>query len=178
MESSGPPVLSAPYGLKSVTAASSMFCKFWHGWSVHYGRARSGRKQKHNIEIIWTVDLFNLIPPLKSGRGSSCEGAEEGMSRRLKVCRACERLSTRGSGTHQTPASGRGTWKCQRPVVAPRLRAGSSFHTGRMLGGFECAWHHGWEIAEGCLSMSCKIAYWELGQMRDESTKQAAQEYL
>ena len=26
--------------------------------------------------------------------------------------------------------------------------------------------------------MSCKIMYWETGQMRDESTKQAAQEYL
>src|SRR6266850_6043162 len=63
MESSGPPVLSAPYGLKSVTAASSTFCRFWHGWSVHCASAGIGRKQKDNTEITRTTVLFNLIPP-------------------------------------------------------------------------------------------------------------------
>src|SRR5258708_26124390 len=79
VESSGPPVLSAPYGLKSVTAASSMFCRFWHGWSLHCASAGIGRKQKHNTEIAWTAVLINLIPPVKKrtrisgvgGRGGS-----------------------------------------------------------------------------------------------------------
>src|SRR5882672_3209338 len=65
MESSGPPDLSAPYGLKSVMAASSMFCRFWHGWSVHCARAGIGRKQKHKTEIAWTALLINLILPVE-----------------------------------------------------------------------------------------------------------------
>src|SRR6266436_1194065 len=83
MESSGPPVLSAPYGLKSVIAASSMFCRFWHGWSVHCASAGIGRKQKHNTEIVWTAVLLNLIPPvekwteiqLRWGQRMECPGA-------------------------------------------------------------------------------------------------------
>src|SRR6266404_3059204 len=92
VESSGPPVLSAPYGLKSVTAASSMFSRFWHGWSVHCASAGSGRKQKHNTEIAWTAVLFNLIPLVeKRTRKQVALGAEEGVSRPSKcVPRAYE----------------------------------------------------------------------------------------
>src|SRR5882724_10257795 len=84
-ESSGPPALSAPYGRKSVTAASSMFCKFWHGWSGHCASAGIVKKQKHNTEIAWKAFLLNLIPPVKSGREARFVlGAEEGVSRRSK----------------------------------------------------------------------------------------------
>src|SRR6266850_2623960 len=95
VESSGPPVLSAPYGLKSVIAASSMFCRFWHGWSAHCASAGIGRKQKHNTEIAWTAVLLNLIPLLKSGRESGCVGGRGGSVPTLEVCTASVALSTR-----------------------------------------------------------------------------------
>src|SRR5260370_37380652 len=38
--------------------------------------------------------------------------------------------------------------------------------------------HPAWQITGGCQSRSCKIIYRGTGPMRDESTKQAAQEYL
>jgi len=62
MEGSGIPVLFPPYALKSVIAASSMFCRFWHSWSVHWASVGIGRKQKHNTKISLTAALFNLVP--------------------------------------------------------------------------------------------------------------------